>query len=170
MQRIVDDSRGRLAEDLKDHDIKRNDNVYNFGQWVPRVVCPCYGDDSESIYELNNLNLTEAYIRYNVIHDRLEIEVDYECETKISNNVHGIWNAEHLQICCNIENAEIKSQFLNVIENKFDLDETDYELEYRVQHEEIDFSKILWVNIIEMYGIRKISIYSRDNSGVYKLN
>ena len=88
----------------------------------------------------------------------------------IVNDIHGEHNAQHLQVCCDIiENAEIKAQFLNGIENKFDLDEIDYEIVYGVNHEQLDFNNIQYISVMEVHGERKIRITTRDNSGVYRI-
>jgi hypothetical protein len=147
----------------------RHDNVYNLGQYVPDVVCPGFGDETKTTYEIENPIISEAFIRYEKSSDRLNIEVNYDCNNKLVNEIHGEINTGHLRIVCDIESAEIKTQFLNGIENKFNLDELDYGIEYGVEHEELDFNSIHCISVMEIHGERKIYIKTRNNSGVYRI-
>ena len=148
----------------------RHDNIYNLGQYVPDVVCPGFGDETKTTYEIKDPVVTKVYLRYNVHNDRLGIEINYDCENRLVSEAHGEYVSQHLQVCCDIiENAEIKTQFLNGIENKFNLNVLEHEIDHGVDHEQLDFNSIHCVSIMEINGERKIYINTRDNSGVYKI-
>lgn len=148
----------------------RHDNIYNLGPYVPNFIFPNFGDESKTTYEIKDPVVTEVYLRYDLGHDRLGIEVRYDCENKIVNVIHGDHNAQHLQVCCDIiENAEIKSQFLNGIENKFDLNRLNYEIKHGVPHEQLDFNNIQYVSVMEIQGEHRIQIITNHGSAVYKI-